>query len=639
MPRSDSLDSAAAATIVSLSIGQLVTLAGLRAAVLEFGVTDLLSPGRLRVLALVSLYDTLPVVLGAVAFLVLLFLFRSRRTLVVVACWLWSVGIVGLGLVNLEFYRIAGGPLDYRWLYYADFFSDLTERQALLSAFDLRVGLTTLACGAAFFLSLRSSRALLAWLAARDVPLPLILCGLLVLYLGYAGHSARRAGHTGIPHRQMANPLVSIVLTAVGDGRPDLYDMTPRFPPDHPAGASSPDPPRPPIRGREGQPPNVLVIVLESVSVEFLEPFGGSYPVTPALSRFRPSSFSFTSVYSHAPSTNKAVVSLLGSIYPWLSYHALTRERPAVRLPSLSGVFKAEGYRTAFFSSADLSFQDMVGFLRHRDFDVIQDYRGRGSGEPEALSPNRDWRYLDASFDATTVASLLDWTARETHRPFFAILWTAATHYPYFVSGPGEDHGVADEYLSRYLDALGETDAAVGGLLDGLSERGLLPDTLTVVLGDHGESFGRHGHYGHASSIHEENIRVPVMLIHEVFDGGSSDAIAGLIDVAPTILSLLGHPAPPQWQGRSLFDTSRVPRAYFFSPWMEPQFGFREGRFKYIFNATENSYEMYDVVNDRWESRNIFESHPEAKELVDHRLAAWLGYQRDLTRSLLAQPP
>jgi arylsulfatase A-like enzyme len=97
-------------------------------------------------------------------------------------------------------------------------------------------------------------------------------------------------------------------------------------------------------------------------------------------------------------------------------------------------------------------------------------------------------------------------------------------------------------------------------LLDDLRDYGLERDTLVVFTSDHGEAFLEHGRFLH-DDLHGETLHVPLVLRFpgRVPAGTRVTAPARLLDVMPTILDLLGVPAPPgsPLQGRSLAALAR----------------------------------------------------------------------------------
>jgi lipoteichoic acid synthase len=224
-----------------------------------------------------------------------------------------------------------------------------------------------------------------------------------------------------------------------------------------------------------------------------------------------------------------------------MSYLGETREAPALPLRTLSGELKAAGWATGFFYASDLLYDRAGEFLRAHDFDHVEDYRDR-PGEPFT---SEEFPFLDGSDDLATVRSLLEWTAARRAQPWLAVVWTNGTHYPYFVRGRvGSFPGVADPAFARHLTALKHGDEAFGTLMATLRERGQLDDTLVVVAGDHGEAFGQHGQLTHASHVYDENVHVPLLLVGPGLDARRQATIAGLVDIAPTVLHLAGLSSP-----------------------------------------------------------------------------------------------
>jgi arylsulfatase A-like enzyme len=98
------------------------------------------------------------------------------------------------------------------------------------------------------------------------------------------------------------------------------------------------------------------------------------------------------------------------------------------------------------------------------------------------------------------------------------------------------------------------------------------------------------------------------------------------VDVNPTVAEVMGLPAPASWQGRSLFDRSRPPRAYFYAANDDYLLGVREQNWKYIYNATAGRDELYDLTGDPDEKRNRAAENPDKCRQLRQRLAAWRDY-------------
>jgi arylsulfatase A-like enzyme len=120
------------------------------------------------------------------------------------------------------------------------------------------------------------------------------------------------------------------------------------------------------------------------------------------------------------------------------------------------------------------------------------------------------------------------------------------------------------EYLrSRYMGEISFMDRYLGWMLDALEKRGLARRTLVVLVSDHGEEFWDHRSLGHGDSVYEELLHVPlVMALPGVLPAARRPQVdAELVDLAPTLLDLLGMKAPPEMQGRSLLPWIAAPEA------------------------------------------------------------------------------
>ena len=594
-------------------------------------------PARAGRLVLAAYYDFVYVAAVTAAFLGFFLIARrnqkSRRALFRAFLGIALVSLLA-ALANVKVVPMLGRPMNYQWLYYSDFlrsqdarnaiFADLSGKLLLvgvLSAVGLVAASLLLSKGLSF-LTRRLGRRRLA-LAATAVLLIYFLVGGVLL------------GRHDWPASRLENPIVSFARSVVVAGRsPRLLTMKTSVGSEDfaPQGRSSPSS-AVAVRS-SGRIRNVIFVVLESVPAEYVEAFGGPYPVTSELGKYRGRSELFTNIYAHCPTTSYSLVSLLLSIYPRISYQGLTEEQPAVPFPSLSSELKRRGYRTAFFSSADLRHQQCDLFLSHREFDKIEDYRSLRCDKPVLRASTRNWPFLNGKDDSCTADALADWINSAPDQPYFAVFWTMMTHYPYFAADGATDFGVAEKF-NRYLNALRHDDQVLGKLFHFLEEHHLDKSTLVVVVGDHGEAFGQHHQWSHARCIYEENVHVPLMLINpELFHGESSRVVGGLIDLAPTVLDILDLAPPARWQGRSLWSANRSGRVYFFAPWSDHLFGLRENDTKVIYNAEDNHFEIYNLAEDPHETTNRARQVPEAIGVWQQRLAAWVQYQTKMMREL-----
>ena len=110
------------------------------------------------------------------------------------------------------------------------------------------------------------------------------------------------------------------------------------------------------------------------------------------------------------------------------------------------------------------------------------------------------------------------------------------------------------EYVRALYDAeLAVVGQALDRLLGDLEEAGRLADAIVVVVGMHGEEFLEHGGAGHGRTLFQESTHGPhAIRAPKVLAPGRVEAPVDLLDLAPTLVDLLGVQPPRAWDGASL---------------------------------------------------------------------------------------
>jgi arylsulfatase A-like enzyme/Flp pilus assembly protein TadD len=361
---------------------------------------------------------------------------------------------------------------------------------------------------------------------------------------------------------------------------------------------------------------NVLLVTIDTLRADRVGAYGNTAQLTPAIDRLAAQGLRFDSVRAHAPLTLPSHASLLtGRIPP---RHGV-RDNGTYRLdPShetLATALKSTGYATGAFVGA---FVLDGRFGLTRGFDLYDDqYSQRPSmGRVEVVERR-----------AEEVTSRAAGWILASQGPWFAWLHLYDPHEPYAPPEPMASRFAAAPYDGEVAYA----DATLGRLIQQLQDTGRLNRTLVVVASDHGEGLGDHGERTHGLFAYDSTLLVPlVMWCHGAITPAVIEGPAGLIDVAPTVLDLLGVP----WtsgDGRSLrgrvtgeersasSQASDVSTTYFEAlnanltrNWA-PLTGLVAGGFKLVDLPVP---ELYDLAADPGESRNVYaQRQEEAKRL------------------------
>lgn len=175
-------------------------------------------------------------------------------------------------------------------------------------------------------------------------------------------------------------------------------------------------------------------------------------------------------------------------------------------------------------------------------------------------------------------------------------------------------------YMQDYLACVQSVDDNVGRLLDWLDANGLKENTLVIYTSDQGFFLGDHGLYD-KRFMYEESIRMPFLARWpaKIKPGTKQSALSINCDFAPTFMDVAGLEVPNDMQGRSLAPllSGEAPRAwrtsFYYRYYHDPgnhntraHYGIRTTTHKLLFFWTKNQYELYDLVKDPEELRNVY---------------------------------
>jgi len=396
---------------------------------------------------------------------------------------------------------------------------------------------------------------------------------------------------------------------------------------------------------------SVLLITLDTTRADYLGCYDATRATSPHLDALAREGVLFELCLASSSVTPVSHASILTARNPYAHglrvIHAPGGWRLPADVPTLAEALRDAGKRTGAFLS---SFTVSEHFGLERGFDTWDNGLGEAASGKIAVGADGhaqwDTRRYQRRSDETTDRAI-DWL-RASADPFF--LWV---HY-------WDPHDLVlrppDEVLHRFLPPgergtrpLGKqpletyeaeifwVDAQIGRLLAALEESERAADTLVAVIGDHGEGLGEHDWMGHRL-LYQEQMHLPLVLR---WPGGPRerrvDALVRSIDLAPTVLELLGLPALPGGEGASLVALSRgadeSPRLAYadqLNAWdtngkiavTRPQddllYVLMDRRWKLIHKPTQpHNSELYDLESDPDEAVNLYRvDHPEAVRLL-----------------------
>ena len=277
--------------------------------------------------------------------------------------------------------------------------------------------------------------------------------------------------------------------------------------------------------------------------------YGYSRNTSPNLDQLLESGAMYTAARTVEPLTAPALASMLTSLAP--HEHGSTRNGLRVRgdLPSLPRILRRQGFRVGAFVGSWTLRDKLWGMAAHFDHfeDVLTKARWYGLVKREASAVDINERAIEW---------LTDHKKEAGSRPFFAWVHYVEPHAPYKMQrefldqlGPSPD---GDVYSSkgRYDSEIAYVDFYATDLVKQVREMFGDGEMLILFAADHGESLGEHNYWGHGRHLYEATLRIPMGVIWPGrIEPMAIGAPATIIDIAPTVLGLLGIDVPDFFQG------------------------------------------------------------------------------------------
>jgi arylsulfatase A-like enzyme len=424
-------------------------------------------------------------------------------------------------------------------------------------------------------------------------------------------------------------------------------------------------------------PPNVILLIFDSLRADALGCHGSRDTKTPFLDRMAGDGVFFNCAISPSSWTLPAVASILTSKMPSQNLlEGLILTNLVRKLDTLPQLLSREGIDTGAVIYHLLILPKSNFEKGFQEFYV-------------APYSKLVWRNAEKA-----IADSLRWIEERRERPFFLYVHVLDPHYPHYPLSQHEFHqdyrswtdifeqilgfGVQVPHIyglgfmapssltepelsalrNRYLSEVEYIDAQAGALERALRQMNLWENTLLIITSDHGEAFQEHGHIRHGHDLHRELIHVPLIFTGGLMEGRSKKFTmpVSTLDIFPTVLDFQGVKVPEGQEGQSLRDlieanNSRHGPAY--SEWVMP--GARD--FAYL-SVVDGNYHLikkipvrseidveqrlYQWDQDPGETHDIFKAEMDQARKLESKLDNYFNnlpgrYPLDLTKEKISK--
>ncbi|QGY46694.1 sulfatase-like hydrolase/transferase [Maribellus comscasis] len=431
--------------------------------------------------------------------------------------------------------------------------------------------------------------------------------------------------------------------------------------------------------------PNIILIFIDDMGWADLSCFGNTDVQTPNIDKLASEGIAFEQFYVNSPICSPSRVAISTGTYPqrwnitsYLARRELNQERGIANwldpsAPMLARSLHEAGYTTGHFGKWHMGGQrDVTNAPQITEYgfdESLTNFEGMGAKLlpltiDETGKVGRIWEGAEILGEPFTWMQRSEITtgfidaaiqfmekADSTQKPFYVNIWPDDVHSPYWP--PYEEYGVAKEAGKRglYLAVLEAMDKQFGKLFEyvQLNER-LRDNTLILFCSDNGPELGagRAGELkGYKTHLYEGGIRSsffvwgPGFIDNNAAGTRNKESLLSAIDITPSLLELAGAKAPENidFDGENLLTTilgeekkshsspifySRPPdRKNYYGFENLPDLAVRENDWKLLCDYDGSRPELYNIVNDPGETKNMAEEHPELTQSMTQKVVSW----------------
>ena len=343
---------------------------------------------------------------------------------------------------------------------------------------------------------------------------------------------------------------------------------------------------------------NVVILYLESFNTNYTKKGGSHFKdLTPNIDLFIEESVLFSNYFNAVSPTHNSIFSSWCGIFPEL-HDNYVRENPdyTKSLTCFSDILNSLGYTQKFFFGHGSWYAGITLFLKNHSYEQVTELSHIEREFPAMVKNKHIWGIQDTDLSRYVIRQL---EQVENNQPFNIGAFYINTHPPFFTA-PDCPKYVLDNTSKLHLQSIHCVDHAVGMILQTLKKRGLMGNTVVVVVGDtpgHDHEKGQFLSYNRTLlAVYSPNLKP-----------GINKTVSYSPDLGPTILEAMGIPVPQIQSGHSIL-TSRLD----FPNLVAPEFSVVDGEYR---NGGRCSFEemgmqkigiILDDVTD-CERRKIFQ--------------------------------
>ncbi|WP_083700186.1 LTA synthase family protein [Shewanella sp. UCD-KL12] len=274
----------------------------------------------------------------------------------------------------------------------------------------------------------------------------------------------------------------------------------------------------------QGKPKNLVIILQESLGARFVGGLGG-LPLTPNIDELSKEGWSFENLYATGTRSVRGIEAITTGFTPTPARSVVKLGKSQHGFFTIAELLKSHGYETQFVYGGESHFDNMKSFFLGNGFSNIVDEND----------------YKDPSFTASWGVSDEDLLRRahqefeqfnQEAKPFFSLVFSSSNHDPY--EFPDDKVELYEQPKQTVNNAVKYADYAVGEFFKLAKNSSYWDDTLFLIVADHDSRVGG------ASLVPISRFRIPGIILGGGVEPKTDERVVSQIDMAPTLLSMIG---------------------------------------------------------------------------------------------------
>lgn len=298
----------------------------------------------------------------------------------------------------------------------------------------------------------------------------------------------------------------------------------------------------------QGKPKNLVILLQESLGAQFVGSLGG-LPLTPNIDALSQQGWAFEQLYATGTRSVRGIEAVLTGFTPTPAQAVVKLGKSQTNFFTIADLLKQRGYDTSFIYGGESHFDNMRSFFLGNGFTTIVEQK-------DFTNPvfKGSWGASDEDLMAKA-----DETFRELHKqgkPFFSLVFSSSNHDPF--EFPDNRIALYEPPKQTRNNAAKYADYAIGEFFKKARNSEYWKDTLFLVIADHDSRVSG------ASLVPIPRFHIPGVIVGDGIAPKKDPRIVSQIDMAPTLLSLMGISAdypmlgkdltrmPADWPGRAI---------------------------------------------------------------------------------------